>query len=79
MIGHISASQRYKYTKQENQPITTVIRSGRLIWYGHVMSKNKTWVNKYMEIRKTWLENVDVDMAELENDREDIHDPFQGC
>ena len=29
--------------------------------------------------KKTWLENVDVDMAELENDRIDIHDPFQGC
>ena len=24
--------------------------------------------------RKTWLDNVEVDMAELEIDREDIHD-----
>ena len=24
--------------------------------------------------RKTWLENVEADMAELEIDREDIHD-----
>ena len=24
--------------------------------------------------RKTWLESVEVDMAELENDKEDIHD-----
>ena len=32
------------------QPITTVIRSGRLRWYGHVMRKsNEGWVNKCME------------------------------
>ena len=29
------------------EPITTVIRSGRLKWYGHVMRKNdEDWVKK---------------------------------
>ena len=33
------------------QPITTVIRSGRLRWYGHVMSKSdKDWVKKCIEL-----------------------------
>ena len=32
------------------QPITTVIRSGRLRWYGHVIRKSEEdWVKKYME------------------------------
>ena len=62
------------------QPITTVIRSGRLRWYGHV----KHWVKKCMEYRvegrrpvrrprRTWLESVEADMDELEIDKEDIH------
>ena len=66
--------------------IKTVIRSGRLRWYGHVMRKNdEDWVNKSMAIevegrrlvgkpRRTWLESVEADMAELELDREDVHD-----
>ena len=34
------------------EPITTVIRSGRLRWYGHVMRKNyEDWVKKCMEFR----------------------------
>ena len=33
------------------EPITTVIRSGRLRWYGHVMRKNvEHWVKKCMDI-----------------------------
>ena len=65
------------------KPITTVI-SGRLRWYGNVMKKgDEDWVKKCMEFgvegrrpvgRKTWLENVDADMAELEVDQEDVHD-----
>ena len=32
------------------EPIRTVIRSGRLIWYGHVMRKNdEDWVKKCIE------------------------------
>ena len=68
------------------EPITTFIRSGRLRWYGHVMRKNdEDWVKKCMEFRvegrrsvgrprRTWLESVEADMAELEIDKEDIHD-----
>ena len=55
------------------EPITTFIRSGRLRWYGHV----KDWVKKCMEYRvegrrprKTWLESVEADMAELEIDKD---------
>ena len=52
------------------QPITTVIKSGRLRWYGHVMRKSdEDWVKKCMEFRvegrrpvgiprSTCLENV---------------------
>ena len=74
----------------EVEPITTVIRSGRLRWYGHVLRKSDDdWVEKCMEYRlegrrpfgrprRTWLENVDmyiyIDMAELEINREDVHD-----
>ena len=62
--------------------ITTFIRSGRLRWYGHVMRKgDEDWVKKCMEYRvegrrprKTWLESVEADMAELEIDKEDVHD-----
>ena len=67
------------------EPITTFIRSGRLRWYGHVMRKgDEDWVKKYMEYRvegrkpvgrprKTWLESVEADMAELEIDKENVH------
>ena len=68
------------------EPITTFIRSGRLRWYGHVMRKgDEDWVKKCMEYRvegrrpvgrprKTWLESVEADMAELEqtNSRQNI-------
>ena len=68
------------------EPITTVIRSGRLRWYGHVIRKgDEDWVKKCMEYRvegrrpvgrprRTWLESVEADMAELEIDKEDVHD-----
>ena len=68
------------------EPITTVIRSGRLRWYGHVMRKSdEDWVKKCLEFRvegktpvgrprRTWLESVEVDMAKLEIDKEDVHD-----
>ena len=64
------------------EPITTFIRSGRLRWYGHVMRKGEEdWVKKCLEYRvegrrprKTWLESVEVDMAELGIDKEDVHD-----
>ena len=68
------------------ESITTVIRSGRLRWYGHVMRKgDEDWVKKCMEFRvegrrpvgrprRTWLESVEADMAELEIDKEDVHD-----
>ena len=68
------------------EPITTVIRSGTLRWYGHVVRKgDEDWVKKCMEyrvegrrpvgrLRMTLLDNVEADMAELEIDREDIHD-----
>ena len=68
------------------EPITTFIRSGRLSWYGHVMRKGyEDWVKKCMESRvagrrpvgiprKTWLQSVEEDMAELEIDKEDVHD-----
>ena len=68
------------------EPITTFIRSGRLRWYGHVMREgDEDWVKKCMEYRvegrrpvgrprKTWLESVEVDMAEREIDKEDVHD-----
>ena len=57
------------------EPITTVIRSGRLRWYGHVMRKSDDdWVKKFMEFRvesrrpvrrprRTWLESVEADMT----------------
>ena len=68
------------------EPITTVIKSGRLRWYGHVMRTiDEDWVKKCMEHRvegrrpvgrptRTWLYNVEADMAEHEIDIEDIHD-----
>ena len=60
------------------EPITTFIRSGRLRWYGHVMSKgDEDWVKKCMEYRvegrrlvgrprKTWLESVECECYEEE-------------
>ena len=57
---------------------------GTLRWYGHVMRKNyEDWVKKCMEFdgrrsvgrpRRTWLESVEADIAELEMDKEDVHD-----
>ena len=67
-------------------PITIVIRSGRLRWYGHVIRKgDEDWVKKCLEFRvegrrlvgrprRTWLESVEADMEELEIDKEDVHD-----
>ena len=67
-------------------PITTFIRSGRLRWYGYVIRKgDEDWVKKCMwygvdgrrpvgRPRKTWLESAEADMAELEIDKEDVHD-----
>ena len=50
-------SMKYRKTSEELrklvgvEPITTIIRSGRLRWYGHVMRKHdKDWVNKCMEL-----------------------------
>ena len=68
------------------EPITTFIRSGILRWYGHVMRKgDEDLAKKCMEYRvegrrplgrprKTWLESVEADMAELEIVKEDVHD-----
>ena len=68
------------------QLITTVIISGRLRWYGHVMRKSdEDWGKKCMEYRiegrrpggrprRTWLDSVEADVAEHEIDKEDIHD-----
>ena len=67
--------------------ITTFIRScSRLRWYGHVMRKgDEDWAKKCMEYRvegrkpvgrprKAWLKSVEADTAELEIDKEDVHD-----
>ena len=68
------------------ESITTVISSGSLRWYVHVVRKSdEDWVKKCMEFRvegrklderprRTCLESVEVDMAELEIDKEDVHD-----
>ena len=68
------------------EPVITFIRSGRPRWCGHVVRKgDEDWVKNCMEYRvegrrpvgrprKTWLESVDADMAELEIDKEDVHD-----
>ena len=63
------------------QPIATVIRSGRLRWYGQVMRKSDEEEMYRVEgrrpverPRRTWLESIEVDMAELEIDKEDVHD-----
>ena len=66
--------------------VSIAIRSGRLRWYGHVKRKGyEDRVKKCMEYRvegrrpvgrprKTWLESVEVDMAKLEIDKEDVYD-----
>ena len=65
-------------------PITTFMRGGRLRWYV-IRKGDEDWVKKCMEYRvegrrpvgrprKTWLESVQADMAELEIDKEDAHD-----
>ena len=68
------------------EPITNVIRDGRLRWYGHVMRKgDEDWVKQCMEFRvdsrrpvgrprSTWLESIEAVMAELEINKEDVHD-----
>ena len=68
------------------EPITTFIRDGRLRWYGHVMKKgDEDWVKKCLEFRvedrrpigrprRTWLESVEAEMAELEIDKEIVYD-----
>ena len=60
-----------------------MIRGGRLGWHGHVMRKcDDGWVRKCIECgvegrrpvgrpRRTWLESIEADMAELEIDKED--------
>ena len=57
------------------EPITTLIRSGRLRWYGNVMRKgDEDWVKKCMESRvesrrpvgrprKTLLESIETDIG----------------
>ena len=79
-------SMRYRRTNEELrrligvEPITTVIRSSDVMRNG-----GEDWVKKCMEYRvegrrpvgrprRTWLESVDVDMAELEIDNEYVHD-----
>ena len=69
-----------------DEPITTVIRSGRLRWYRHVSRKsNEDWVKKCMEFRfeggrsvrrprSAWLESIEADMAELRIDKEDVRE-----
>ena len=71
------------------EPITTFIRSGRLRWYGHVRRKgDEDWVKKCMEYRvkdrrpvgrprKTWLESVEADMAEMEKECECYEEEVQ--
>ena len=64
-------------------PITTVIRSGSIRWYGHVMRKRRGLGEEMYGVegrrpvgqpRRTWIESVESDMAELEIDRGDVHD-----
>ena len=62
-------------------PITTVFRSGRLRWYGHVIRKSdEDWVKKCMEYRvegrrpvgrprRTWMDSVEADMAGRNEER----------
>ena len=61
------------------EPIITLIRGGRL------RKGDEDWVKKCMEYRvegrrqvgisrKTWLESIEADMAELDINKEDVHD-----
>ena len=56
-----------------------------MVWPCDEKKGDEEWVKKSMEYRvegrrpvgrprKTWLESVEVDMAELEIDKEDVHD-----
>ena len=72
MCGYISMNDRRTNEELRRlvgvEPLTTVIRSGRLRWYGHVMWKrDEYWVKKCIEFRvegrrlvgrprRTWLE-----------------------
>ena len=68
------------------EPMTTVIKSGRLRWYKHMMRKSDDdWVKTSMMYRvearrpvgrptRTLLYSLEADMAELEIDREYVHD-----
>ena len=59
---------------------------GTDLWWGKVMRKgDEDWVKKCVEYRvegrrlvgrprKSWLDSVEADMAELEIDKEDVHD-----
>ena len=73
---YVCCGECYVVSVECDEPFTTVIRSGRLRWYGHVMRKNyEDWVKKCMEFRvegrrpvgrprRTWLKSgVEVDMA----------------
>ena len=58
MCGNTGISMEDRRTNEELrrlvgiEPITTVIRSGRLIWHGHVIRKtDEEWVKKCMEFR----------------------------
>ena len=43
------------------EPITTVIRSGRLGWYGHVIRKgDDDWVKKCMKAEGSWKTKKDM-------------------
>ena len=85
MKDRMTSEERRKMVGVE--PIKTVIRSGRLRWYGHVRKNDDDSVKKCSEIRvegsrpvgrrrKTRLENVEADMVELEIDREYIYLTF---
>ena len=55
------------------EPITTFIRSGRLRWVKKCMEYRVEGRRPVGRPRKTWLEIVEADMAELEIDKEDVH------
>ena len=68
------------------EPITPVIRSCRLRWYGYMMRKsNEDWVKKCVEFRvegkrsigrprRTCLESGEADMVDPEIDNKDVYD-----
>ena len=50
-----------------------------MVWTCDERTNNEDWLKKIFGDQnwrpiETWLENVETDMAELEIDREDIHD-----